>query len=124
MRCLTTSIWGRDYELKVYMEHCSDEEVLPSQERTLERLMQSWQAVENSLESVKLYCIENNGQGIKERPISNIFKYVVPQALYVSREDEGRVILLCAYRFDVEHGVGVEFINNELGRIDQQDMLI
>lgn len=106
------------------MEHCSDEEVLPSQEQSLEGLIQSWQTVENSLESVKLYCVENNGQEIEERPISNIFKYVVPQALYVSRANQGRVILLCAYRFDMEHGIGIEFVNNELGRIDQQDMLI
>lgn len=124
MYCLTTNLWGREFELKVYMEHCSDEEVLPLQNRALEALTQSWQTVEDSLEAVKRFCIENNGQEIMERPISNIFKYVMPQALYVTRSSQERVILLCAYRFDMEHGIGVEFVNNELGRIDQQDKLI
>lgn len=125
MTCLTVSLWGRELELKLYMDCCSDEEVLPSQYAALDALVSSWQSVEDALDAVKAYCIENNGAEIEERPISNIFKYVVPQSLYVPRCESTRtVILLCAYRFDMEHGLGVEFANEALSRIDQQDMLI
>lgn len=125
MQSLTTKVWGRDFTLKVYFDCCSDEEILQSQRDALEALQKSWQVVDAAKPEVERYCLENNEEDIGSETVDNIFKYVIPEGLYVERNENKRVVLLlCAYRFDPEHGIALQFTNETLTAIDQQDALI
>ena len=125
MQSLTTKVWGRDFSLRVHFDCCTGEEVLQSQKDALEALRKSWQVVDEAKPEVERYCLENNGRDIGSETVDNVFKYVIPEGLYVERNENKRVVLLlCAYRFDPEHGIALQFTNETLTVIDQQDALI
>lgn len=114
-------IWGRDFNLEVIFDVYNDEEILDSQKKALEAFWEADPAISSSCEALKKYCIEKDGDLIRDS-IDNIFKYVIPVSLLVQRDEEKRsVALLCNYRFDEEHGLALFFENEELEHIGLQD---
>lgn len=125
MPSLTTNLWGRQLELEVIYDLLGDEEVSKNQTEALQALTKTWHVVEDSLEAVKQYCRADERSDIKDDEITNIFKYVVPQALYVERSERARLVgLLCAYRFDPEHNLAILFENEQLKEIGSEDILL
>lgn len=125
MPSLTTNLWGRQFELEVIYDLLGDEEVSKNQTEALQALTKTWRVVEDSLKAVKQYCRADERSDIKDDEITNIFKYVVPQALYVERSERVRLVgLLCAYRFDPEHNLAILFENEQLKEIGSEDILL
>ena len=71
---------------------------------------------------VKQYCITQNKSKIEEDSIENVFKYVVPEKVYVTRDC--RVAIMCRYKFDLEHGIAVVFKNGQFEQIGAQDIVL
>lgn len=80
------------------------------------------QAIEDSEGQVKVYCIEHNKQDIGQDEITNIFKYVMPESLFIKRD--GRIAIMCKYKFDVEHGIAVVFNDNHIDFVGSQDDIL
>lgn len=125
MPSLTISLWGRQFDLEVIYDLLDNEEISANQTKALEALTSSWGVVENALGDVKQYCLKNNQDEINDKQLANIFKYVVPQALYICRSETTRVVgLLCVYRFDPEHNLALIFENERLREIGPEDILL
>lgn len=125
MPSLTINLWGRQFNLEVIYDLLDNEEISANQTKALEALTSSWGVVENALEDIKQYCLNDNQNGINDKQLANIFKYVVPQALYICRAEITRVVgLLCAYRFDPEHNLALIFENERLREIGPEDILL
>jgi hypothetical protein len=115
------NVWGREFSLKIIFEVYKGEDILEIQKNALDSFVKAADVVLTSCEELKKYCLENDGERI-DNSIDNIFKYVIPESLYIRRNEQERdVVLLCRYKFDEEHGIALFFENEELEHIGSQD---
>ena len=118
-------IWGRKFKLDVVYDCYEGEAILPVQEQAYEGIIKRWSHVDASLNAVKRYCLEQYGDEIEGDTIDNVFKYVMPQYLFILRnENKHTVALMCDFRFDPEHGLAIVFENEKLSRIGEQDIVL
>lgn len=114
-------IWGRSFVLDVYFDAYDDEIVLDSQKEALDSFINCASDILSSYLDIENYCIDRDGDLIGNS-IDNIFKYVMPEQIYIKRSLEKRVVaLLCNYRFDEEHGIALVFEDEKLKHIGPQD---
>lgn len=79
-----------------------------------------------TLPAVEAYCRAADREAFGDGPIGNIFRYVMPQQLFVKRTgNDSRVVgLLCACRFDEENGLAVVFRDERLERVGTQNIIL
>lgn len=121
-------VWGREFDIGILYEKYEGEERTPAQDVALNSLLASWDVVDSSLEEVKRFCIEwypNELEAISGgRTIDNIFRYVMPESLFVSRREDARAVdLLCRSRLDPEHGLAVYFENETLSGLGTESTI-
>lgn len=119
---LNIIIWNRELDLEVVFDCYAGEEILQLQKDAFESFSSNIDTINASEEAVKQYCLENNRTAIEDDHIENIFKYVVPQSIFIKRD--GRIAIMCDYRFDMEHGLAVVFNGNTLEEIGTQDIIL
>lgn len=117
MRKIKMNIWGREFKIDVIYDVYKGEKILEIQREALERFIDNSNAVNGALDSVKRYCLKDeNMVGVKT--IDNIFKYVIPTAIFVERSKKSRkILLLCNYKWDYEHGLELSFENEQFKKI-------
>lgn len=118
------TIWGRKISLDVIFGCYEGEEILPVQQEALAEFVKAEVAIEASLSSLTDYVREESNGNPVDDPITNIFRYVVPESLFICREERRTVALMCRFRFDPEHGVALLFENETLVKIGQQDIAL
>lgn len=117
-------IWGRELEMDIKYDCYSGEEVLDSQKDAAAIFLESEDAVEDALGYVKKYCLDNDREEIGAS-IENIFKYVAPKYLYISRSADKHVVaIMCNYKFDQENGIAVVFEDEKFKKIGRQDIIL
>ncbi len=116
------SIWGRELELEIIYDCYDGEKVLPIQKEAYNAFVMDGNEMNNSKEAVKKYCLEENKEEIGTDRIDNIFKYVMPESIFIKRD--GRVALLCKYRYDMEHGIAVVFMDGKFIEVGSQDIIL
>ena len=123
MSNIKVQLWGRTFDLLVEKARCKSAELVHTQEEAYQCILNRWDAVESSLDDLKRYCLKKNGEDIGAS-IDNIFKYVIPKALYIPRCKSGRTCaILCNYKFDPEHGLALVFKNEKLADIGPEDVI-
>lgn len=116
------AIWKRSFELPVIYDCFDDEEVLPEQKEAYQVFCNSKSAIDRSVCEVEKYCLSHNKDEIEEETIGNIFKYVIPESIFVKRD--GRVAIMCRYKFDLEHGIAIVFKEGQFEQIGAQDIVL
>lgn len=117
-------IWGRRFNLSVQYDCYENEDILPIQIEALEAFKREADALLSSDQEVKRYCLENHKAEIGDS-IDNIFKYVMPDNIYIKRSKEKHIAaLMCNYKFDLEHGIALVFENEKLTQIGTQDIIL
>lgn len=120
---IRTRIWGREFELDVSYQNFPDEEVTRDQEHTLEAIPSV--DYTESLSGVEQYIMKYNEAEIEESGINNIFKYVMPTSIIITREEGIRVFaIMCNYKFDMEHGMAVVYENEKYKAVGPQDLIL
>lgn len=115
------SLWGRDIDFTVIYDCYTGEEVLAKQRDAVNKLLENWSDAERSKTAVAEFCLERDPDKFPNGSIDNIFKYVMPQQLYIERTTEKRVVyILCAYRYDDEAGIAIKFVNEKLAGVSTQ----
>ena len=115
------SVWGREFDLRVIFDVYKGEDILDIQNKALQMFIDAADTILGTCDELKAYCLEHDGDQIGEA-IENIFKYVMPEYLFVKRNEKVRsIVLLCNYKFDEEHGIAVFFENEKLIKIGTQD---
>lgn len=113
------NIWNRALNLKTIYECYGDEEVTKSQQESLERFISDAE-LDKALPAVKRYCLEDENM-TEETKIENIFKYVIPRAIFVKRNNRKRIVaVVCDYKLDEEHGLAIVFENERFKRITNE----
>jgi len=116
------SLWGRDFELSVIYDRYDGEEILPEQREAIDKLLHHWSEAEKSKTAVVEFCLERDPDKFPGSAIDNIFKYVIPQQLYVERTTKQRIVyILCAYRYDDEAGIAIKFVDEKFAEVSTQN---
>ena len=121
----TLNIWGRDFDLEIYFDCYAGETVSDNQKEALELFLQKPQLISEAKDKVIDYCLKRDAAEIGGA-IENIFKYVIPQSIYVQKSpDKAHVVgLMCAYRFNPEDGLAVVFRNEAYYEVGSQNIII
>ena len=115
-------IWGREISVNVIFDCYKGEEISDVQKMALNDFIANLSALEDAKAKVEQYCISEN----KLDGVQNIFQIVMPRSLYVKRTNDNTkvVSVLCAYRFDTEHGLAIVFKDNVFEKIGPQDIVL
>lgn len=110
-------IWKRSFDIPVVFDVYDGEEILDEQETSLTSFISKSEELLNNPSYLSNYLVETSNGKVTD-PIDNIFKYVLPKSLFVKRIKDKRVIaLLCAYKYDPEHGLAVVFENEAFSKV-------
>ncbi len=122
MTNIELKIWGRSLNLPVAYDWFEDEEeLLPSQKEVITILSSDNQVMDTVLPNVKKYILQFNSG---KNEVDNIFKYIIPQKIYVLRKEKPSFAVLCDFKFDLEHGIAIVFENNSFSKIVPQDDIL
>lgn len=122
MNKASLEFWGRKFSLNIIFECYSGEEILDHQRESLQNFLEKNHISDDDLKKIKKYCKKNNKDEI-DGDIENIFKYVIPEDIYISRE-KGIIAIMCNYKFDLEHGIALIYKKNKLIGIEKQDYIL
>ena len=119
------NIWGRDVELPVRFDCFEDETITTVQEQALETLLSNSYLIENSRQKVENYCKEQVDSDDANTQKSNIFSYIKPLYIYVTRDEPlSKVSIMCSYRYEPEHGLAVTFSQDGNVNVSTQDAVL
>ena len=114
------TIWGRNFNLPIEYTGFPDENMTEEQRIAVDKLIDSMNDLTDS-SGVEKYILKENGDDVGGK-IDNIFKYVIPTALFAPIQRSKRIIaILCDYRCDEEHGIAVVFENEKFKKVCPQD---
>ena len=113
-------IWDRKINIRIDYDLYDNETATDEQEQRLEEFINNTQLL-NDKTAISEYCLKNNGKEIGDN-VDNLFKYIAPTAILIPQSEKNkRIILLCNYKFDIEHGIAIIFENNSFSKIVPQD---
>ena len=120
------NIWGRDFNLQIVFDCYKGETVSKEQNDALRLFVENPQLINDAKDAVIAYCIENNRAEIGSDKIENIFKYVIPQSIYIQRAPDNvhTVGLMCAYKFNPDDGLAVVFKSEKFFKVGTQNIII
>lgn len=116
------TIWGRSFDLDVVFDCYRGETPTDVQQRALDNFIANSNLLDKVRPEVEMYCKQKDSTVITD----NIFKFVIPRALFVQRtKNDLRVIgVMCAFKLDLEHGLVIVFKNENFDQIGAQDVIL
>ncbi|MDY4579081.1 MAG: hypothetical protein SO471_14270 [Anaerobutyricum hallii] len=123
MNKVRVTVWGRPFNLSVIYDCYENESIQRGQSEALENFIRESDVLITALEPIKKYCLDDERCNEVSK-IDNIFKFVIPTAIFVKRiKKDAEIVLLCDYKFDLEHGLAIIFKNNRFVGITEQGAL-
>lgn len=124
MNRIKCTIWGRKFELPVEFDVFPDEQIINQQREALREIISQMPVSLKYTYEIEKYCKQVNPKEIPDK-LGNIFKYVMPTAFYIKRNENKHIVaLLCNYKLDEENGIALVFENKKLLQIDVQDVIL
>ncbi len=123
----TYKIWGRDCNVNVVFDCYAGEKIDDIQEKAMDDFESHIsEYTDEGLDMIKKYVLENYKRELAGDSISNIFKYVVPKTVYVSKDpSEKKVIgLLCHFKFDDENGLAIKYIDGKASEVGGEQIVL
>lgn len=117
-------LWGREFNIVVSYSCYPGEVITQVQKDALTEFCTQQNPVDGMLDELKQYVINTSDGKLESTNIDNIFKYVMPQSLYIPRSPKKMVAVICNYKFDMENGIAVVFENGEFKQIGAQDIIL
>ena len=124
MNKIKMNIWGRQFELPVVIKQFKGKEITDTQRDSYEKFTCHLDIVNSTQNYMEEYILENGGREHGADKVDNIFKYIIPKSIYVSKTSKRIVAVLCDYKYDMEHGVAIIFENEKLKSIGPQDLIL
>lgn len=120
-------IWGRDCMVKLIFDCYEGEEIDCIQEEAIADFEKNIMAyTQNGLDALKKYLVQNHKKEIEDESLPNIFKYVVPKTVYVSKDPSKKKVigLLCHFKFDDEDGIAIKYVDGKVCDIGGEQIVL
>lgn len=123
MNNITLQIWGREFTLDIDFDCYSGETVNERQYKTFDFFTkEAATLLEDAKKNVEEYILKNQDAPSE---IDNIFKYVIPTALYIPQaQEKSTIAILCDYKLDLEHGIAIVFEDGKYKETGAQDIIL
>lgn len=124
-KTLTLSVWGREFTLPIEYDCYKGEKVTKEQIAAIKGFAEHNDWVEASKSKVEEFCKERVLEDDENQKKDNIFSYIKPDYLYVKRDAEKpRIVMMCKYRYDPEHGLAVVYSSDGEATVGIQDIIL
>lgn len=118
-------IWGRDFNIPVEYDCYIGETVTPEQDKAVKNFLSHPDWLAKAKNYVEVFCRDSVVKDSRNDKKDNIFSYIKPEYLFVKRDSkEPRVVMVCKYRYDPEHGLAIVFSYEGEIKVDSQDMIL
>lgn len=120
-------IWGRDCMVKLIFDCYEGEEIDSIQEEAIADFEKNiLEYTQNGLDALKKYLVQNYKKEIGDESVPNIFKYVVPKTVYVSKDPSKKKVigLLCHFKFDDEDGIAIKYVDGKVRDIGGEQIVL
>ena len=123
MSKLTTTIWGREFELGVSYQNYPGEEITDNQRNTLATVpLVDYDAAKIGVEGYirKYFSFELGNESM-----DNIFRFVMPKSVLITRSENSRIFaIMCNFKLDMEHGIAIIFVNEKFVAAGPKDLIL
>lgn len=120
-------IWGRRCKVKLIFDCYAGEDIDAIQEESIDDFEANIESyTQRGLKEIKKYIVENYKRNIDDLTIPNIFKYVVPKTVYVSKDPSKKKVIgiLCYFKFDDEDGIAVKFVDGQVEEVGGEQIIL
>lgn len=117
-------IWGREFTVPVDYNCYPGETLLPEQTDAIKTFLENPEWLEQAKILVEQFCEEQLMEDCENTKKDNIFSYIKPQGIFVKREKNPRIALMCKYRYDIEHGIAIVFSVTGEATVGPQDIIL
>lgn len=122
---LVVNIWGKEFTLPVEYDCYAGETITAEQKRAIETFACHSEWIAEARTSVERYCEDQVASDTENEKKDNIFYYMKPEYLFVKRDEQNaRILLMCRYRYDPEHGLAVVFAADGNVTVGPQDIIL
>lgn len=114
---------GRIFLLEIVYDYYTGEKVSREQKIALKNFFKHPEWLNKSKIHVENYCrefVDTDDENLKK---DNIFSYIKPTTIYVSRY-KNLVAIMCKYRYDLEHGLAIVFDQDGNVTVGIQDIIL
>lgn len=118
------TIWGRHFHLNIDYDCFKGESVTNKQEEMIEKFINNLNLINESKFYVEKYCKKELDRDKTNEKKDNIFSYIKPDYLYIKREENPRIAIMCKYKYDLEHGLAIVFSDEGKIKIGLQDIIL
>ena len=117
---------NREIALKINFDVFDNEEVTLLQKKAYNQFMDNIKEIFiKSYDALKDYCSKNYNIELDD---TNFYKYIMPKQIYIKKESKDkeytRFAILCNFKEDIENGLAVVWVNNEIEEIGMQDIIL
>ena len=120
-------IWGRECQVNLVFDCYVGEKIDKVQEDTIADFEANLkQYTQDGLIAIKKYIVDNYKNNVDDQTIPNIFKYVVPKTVYVSKDPSNKKVIgiLCHFRFDEENELAVKYIDGQVAEVGGEQIIL
>lgn len=117
-------IWGREFTIPVDYNCYPGETLLSEQIDAIKTFLGKPEWLEQAKILVEQFCKEQLMEDCENTKKDNIFSYIKPQGVFVKREKNPRIALMCKYRYDIEHGLAIVFSSTGKITVGPQDIIL
>ena len=121
IRGVNVTLWGRKFKLDTIFDRFDGEKVLPEQKVAANKFLRK-NFIFDSKKNIEDYIKSESEGHISD--VDNIFKYIMPNGIYVPRSNSREVAIMCDSKFDPEHGIAVVYENEKFKKIVPQDDIL
>lgn len=123
---LNYNFLNRVISLKISFDVFDNEEISLLQNKAYNQFMDNIQEIFiKSYDGLKDYCNKNYNIEIDE---TNFYKFIMPKQIYIKRESKDKeyckFAILCNFKEDIENGLAIVWVNNEIEEIGMQDIIL
>lgn len=117
------NIWGREFNLPVEYDCYTGEKVTKNQINSVEKFCNDDELLNMAKHEIEKYCKNDVANDDENQNKDNIFSYIMPHYLFIKREENPRIALMCNYRYDLEHGLAIIFDGKKI-KVGIQDIIL
>ena len=123
MNKINLQIWKRNFELPVIYQNYPGESVTETQRETLQSI--AFVDFDSAKDGVISYIRKWFSSELGDDSLDNLFRFVMPESVLVSRTDGKRVFALMSdFKLDMEHGIAIVFENENFKAAGPQDIIL
>lgn len=122
---LNINLWGRNFSLRVEYDCYAGETISDEQRKAVQVFSSHREWLDKAKIEVEKYCKESVMADYENTKKDNPFSYIKPEFLFVHRDKKcPRVLLVCKYRYDIEHGLAIAFPIDGNITVGPQDIIL